>query len=322
MNPFPWTQPALEAPRMATAADIPRLNELFSGAFTDRYRRDGMAGVRVPPLGVEVWRYALQDAGEGALCWSDAQGRLAAFNMVHRSGTEGWMGPLCVRPDLQGAGVGRQVVRAGIDWLRAQGATVIGLETMPRTPDNIGFYARLGFVPGGLTLTVTLEAARDPGPVTLLSTLSAARRAEAVAACRALTARVAPGIDFTREIELTGALAVGDTVMLGAPSAPDAFALCHSAPLVDGRFQEELRVLKVVCGAREAFADLLGALTRQARAAGMRRVAVRVQGNAPEAFRAMVALGGRVRWSDLRMALADAPERPPVAGLLLSNWEI
>ena len=64
--------------------------------------------------------------------------------MVHRSGTEGWMGPLAVRPDRQGEGLGRQIVQAGIEWLRGQGATTIGLETMPRTVDNIGFYSRLG----------------------------------------------------------------------------------------------------------------------------------------------------------------------------------
>ena len=30
---------------------------------------------------------------------------------------------------------------------------------MPRTMDNIGFYAALGFVPGHLTVTLTLDAA-------------------------------------------------------------------------------------------------------------------------------------------------------------------
>jgi hypothetical protein len=40
------------------------------------------------------------------------------------------------------------MVRTGIDWLRAQGARTIGLETMPRTVDNIGFYSRIGLSPG------------------------------------------------------------------------------------------------------------------------------------------------------------------------------
>ena len=317
-----WSVPALGAPRVATAADIPRLNALFTQAFTDRYRRDGMVGVRVPPLGVQVWRYALEDAGAGALCWEDAQGQLAAFNIVHRSGAEGWMGPLCVRPDLQGGGVGRVVVQAGVAWLQAQGATTIGLETMPRTMDNIGFYTRLGFVPGRLTLTVTLEAARTASGLTLLSRLSAARQEAALAGCRALTAQLAPAVDFTRELEITARLAVGDTVILGPPEAPEAFALCHTAPLVDGRAQEELRVLKVACATAEQFPELLGVLARYARAAGMPRVAVRLQGEYPEALRSAVALGGRLRWTDLRMSRHDAPEQAAVSGVVLSNWEI
>ena len=84
---------------------------------------------------------------------------IAAFNMVHRSGVEGWMGPLAVHPAYQGQGIGKLIVSTGVEWLKKSGAKVIGLETMPRTMDNIGFYAGLGFAPGRLTITLTLDAA-------------------------------------------------------------------------------------------------------------------------------------------------------------------
>jgi hypothetical protein len=35
----------------------------------------------------------------------------------------------------------------------------------------------------------------------------------------------------------------------------------------------------------------------------------------------LVARGARIRWTDLRMTLADHPEPVP-AGVILSNWEI
>src|SRR2546427_9540397 len=73
--------------------DVAGLNRVFAEAFTDRYRRDGLVGVRVPHLNPQVWRYALLDAGAGALLWRDDSGQIAAFNIAHRSGTEGWMGP-------------------------------------------------------------------------------------------------------------------------------------------------------------------------------------------------------------------------------------
>ena len=94
---------------------------------------------------------------------------MIAFNIAHASGAEGWMGPLAVHPDWQGVGLGKSIVRAGIQWLEDRNTSVIGLETMPRTMDNIGFYSALGFVPARLTITLTLEAARSDGPVSLVS---------------------------------------------------------------------------------------------------------------------------------------------------------
>ena len=66
--------------------------------------------------------------------------------------------PIAVRSEHQGIGAGKEIVRRGVDWLKVHGAEIIGLETMPRTMDNIGFYSAMGFVPGRLTLTTTVDA--------------------------------------------------------------------------------------------------------------------------------------------------------------------
>jgi GNAT superfamily N-acetyltransferase len=312
----------VEGPFVATVQDIDGLNDVFSEAFTERYRRDGLTGVRVPPLNPSIWRYAIEDAGDGALCWRDERGRIAAFNIVHHSGTEGWMGPLCVRPDQQGAGLGKIIVQSGMSWLRKHEAKVIGLETMPRTMDNIGFYSNLGFVPGYLTVTLTLDAvAGDRAPL-LLSRFSAAEKSAVIERCRELTQAVMPGYDFTREIELTDRLELGDTVLLGTPDALRGFALCHTAPLVEGRTRDEMRVLKLVLAQRTDLPPILGTLTDLARRSGARRLAVRVQGDYPDAYRTFLALGARVRWTDLRMSATGWTEIAPTNGMILSNWEI
>ena len=101
-------------PHPISDSDIPELNDVFSEAFTDRYRRDGMAGVRVPHLNPPVWRFAIADAGEGAMLWRDDRGNVVAFNVAHLSGTEAWMGPLAVHPDYQGHGLGKAVVLARV----------------------------------------------------------------------------------------------------------------------------------------------------------------------------------------------------------------
>lgn len=312
----------VDGPQRATVKDIGELNEVFSAAFTDRYRRDGLSGVRVPFLNPVIWRYAIEDSADGALIWRDERGAIAAFNMVHQSGDEGWMGPLAVRADQQGHGVGKEIVTRGVAWLRERQAKVIGLETMPRTMDNIGFYSRLGFTPGQLTLTLSLEAARSDTPLQLLSRMSAASRADAVASVTTLVKRVLPGVDFSREIVLTADLDLGETLLWYEGDHLVGFALAHTAPLVEGRTREELRVLKLVIDDERRFGAFAGAIAGYARQSSVRRVSFRMQGEYADAYRQAIASGMHVRWTDLRMALDGYRDRAPASGMALSNWEI
>jgi GNAT superfamily N-acetyltransferase len=316
---------AAHGPLPVTERDIPAMNRLFSDSFTDRYRRDGLVGVRVPFLNDAIWRYAIEDAGDGAMVWRDESDKLVGFNIVHRSGVEGWMGPLCVRPDRQLAGLGRDLVSAAIEWLKARGATTIGLETMPRTVDNIGFYSRLGFVPGHLTLTMTIEAVargQREGEAALLGDLEPARRPERVAEIGRLVGTLAPGYDFRREIELTLDLGLGDAITVARDGALVAFALCHAAPLAEGGARDEIRVLKVGALDEEALLIVLGAAGAWAHRCGSRRLAIRCQSAYADLYGLLIDRGFRVRWSDLRMTLAGFPERRPPLGVLWSNWEI
>jgi GNAT superfamily N-acetyltransferase len=313
----------VQGPLRATTADIEALNRLFSDAFTERYRRDGLSGVRVPFLNPAIWQYAIEDAAEGALIWRDARGELVAFTMVHRSGSEGWMGPLAVRPDRQGEGIGRQVVMAGVEWLQGEGVRAIGLETMPRTIENIGFYAGLGFRPGPMTITLQRREPRRRGPLTArLGEVESSRRDGVLAECRALSHLVADGVDFTRELELTLQLRLGDATLLRhADGTLRAFALWHTAALALGRATEELRVLKLVAVDLAAALELLAAVERETAALGLGVIAVRCQGSQRDLFAALVADGYRVHWTDLRLTFAGHDESVP-RGILLSNWEI
>src|SRR5260370_19315856 len=94
-------------PEPAGERDIDELNRVFADAFTDRYRRDGLVGVRVPHLNPQVWHYALLDAGAGAMLWRDEAGHVGAFNIPHPAGAEGGMGHAPVRPPRPSPGVGQ-----------------------------------------------------------------------------------------------------------------------------------------------------------------------------------------------------------------------
>ena len=109
-------------------------------------------------------------------------------------------------------------------------------------------------------------------------------RDDVVAECRAVVDAQMPGYDFTREILLTDHLAVGDTVLLHRGSAIVGYALCHTAPLVEGRVREELRVLKLVLSDEADLDAMLQLLADYARRTGVRRVALRVQGGYVRAY--------------------------------------
>ena len=312
---------SVRGPDRPTLRDIDSLNRVFTDAFTDRYSRDGLVGVRVPHLNTLVWRYALEDAGNGAMIWRDADGQVVAFNMVHQSGVEGWMGPLAVRPDRQGEGLGSTVVRLGIDWLKGQGARTIGLETMPRTVENIGFYSRIGLVPGPLTVTLVHDVPRRAGRPPELLSAAGAQLAQRLEECRRLTDQLAPGVDFSREITLTRDLAIGDTTLVRDGSELVAFALWHSTPLAAGRAKDEVRVLKLLANSAGAFDQLLDALHGTAASERVARLAIRCQTEFAEPYLRLIAAGYRVHWTDLRMILRGFPAGPR-QGVVLSNWEI
>lgn len=315
-------EPGIVGPSVAVPADIDAVNTLFSQAFTDRYHRDGMVGVRVPFLNPAVWRYAIAAAGDGALVWREPAGEIVAFNMVHQSGREGWMGPLAVRTDLQGEGMGRRIVSAGMEHLKRRGATTIGLETMPRTVENIGFYTRLGFRPGHLTVTLSrgVSGAAETAGLALSST--AARRDQWLAACRELTERVRPGSDYTREVMLTAELGLGDVTLLVEQGSLRGYALWHGAALAADREPDELRVLKLVAETPAAGLRMLPLLQHAAVGQGLERITLRAETERADIFAQLVGDGFEVLWTDLRMSLQGWEEPAGTGGLVFSNWEI
>ena len=139
---------------------------------------------------------------------------------------------------------------------------------------------------------------------------------------RALVASMQPGYDHSREIILTDELALGDTLLLKKREQLVGFALCHTAPLVEGRPREDLRVLKLALADLSYLDEMMRLLSDLARRSATRRVSVRVQGEYEAAYNRMIGMRARVRWSDLRMTYMGSPEAKAERGMVLSNWEI
>lgn len=72
--------------------------------------------------------------------------RLAASVMVGHDGHRGWMYYLGVDPDYEGTGLGRKLVAAAEDWLKARGVPKVMLLVRPDNEKVRGFYEALGYL--------------------------------------------------------------------------------------------------------------------------------------------------------------------------------
>jgi hypothetical protein len=159
----------------------------------------------------------------------------------------------------------------------------------------------------------------DPGE---LLSARGERLADGLAECRALADRLAPGIDFTRELALTHQLHIGDTSLVHRDGRLAGFALWHSAPLAAGRPKDEVRVLKLVAETIDDMERTVDAVQAAAQHERVRRVALRCQSAFADPYLRLVERGFRVHWTDLRMILRGYVTSGQRSGVVLSNWEI
>jgi putative acetyltransferase len=122
--------------RPETAADVPAIRSLIDEAFSDAPHSSGTEAEIVDRL-----------RADGALTLSllavEAEILLGhvAFSPVTIGGQAGWLGlgPLAVRSDRRGRGIGARLVRAGLEQLERQGAEGCVLLGDP------AYYGRFGF---------------------------------------------------------------------------------------------------------------------------------------------------------------------------------
>jgi GNAT superfamily N-acetyltransferase len=153
------------------------------------------------------WR-ADPSAGLGAFRGDE----LIGSSFAARWGSFGVFGPITVRPDCWGQGVGQRLLEPSIRQS--------GLFTFPHSPKHVALYQRFGFWPQCLTAVMSkaVEAPRERGQWSTCAASPASLRE-----CAGLTGEIFPGLDVQREILAIRDQGLGETVLL-----PDgAFAACH-----------------------------------------------------------------------------------------------
>ena len=79
--------------------------------------------------------------------------KVVGYNFINIWGSFAWFGPLGVDPKYQSKGIGKALINYTIKMLKEYyKISNIGLNTMPESPYNVGFYMSLGFTPLKLSL--------------------------------------------------------------------------------------------------------------------------------------------------------------------------
>ena len=327
--------------RRMQSEDLKQVNSVFAKAFSNARVEEGLKNHRVSPCRLEFLKMYLDRSAEGAMVGED-RGRVTGFNFNHLFGTTGWMGPVAVTPGYQGAGVGKSLVREGINYLRARGANIIGLETMPRNFRNIGFYLSLGFKTGPLCVDMVGPAHSGPGvergcpgEVISFNECSDSTKEELLKGVAGISETISPGLDYGREILLNLEHKYGDTVLLVNGNEVEGFAVCHLEPYgqLEDRRELKVNVLALRPWREGAGGDIpeeqtlagLSVLLSGVRALAAREklLIVRIHPRADKwsAMQMLLRWGYNVAYSDLRMWLSGFEESEPASCVHFCRWQ-
>ncbi len=129
--------------RAAVLGDADGVARLINAAFV--VEKIAFDGDRTNPEGVR----ALMDAGKFLLAEEDTLG-LVGCVYVELRGERSYLGLLSVAPELQGKGLGRQLVAAAEEYSGKEGCRAMELQIIsPRADSLLPFYERLGYAKTG-----------------------------------------------------------------------------------------------------------------------------------------------------------------------------
>lgn len=102
--------------------------------------------------GDDAWRAYAYDGPDSVTFVASCEGRWVGMARGRAHDGEGGLYGMWVAPDARGAGVGRRLVEAVLDWADARGIPRIVLGVAEARAAARALYARCGFVPTGRRL--------------------------------------------------------------------------------------------------------------------------------------------------------------------------
>ena len=271
---------------------------------------------------------ALREKDPDGCFVAEQDDRVVGFIFSRTWGSVGWFGTFAVLSEFQGQGIGKQLIGASLDYLRQRPGRMMGLETMPGSPGNLGLYLKRGFHPRFLTIHLRkpVEPSMDDEvALPRWSRADAETRDRWLAELREATDRIRPGLDYSKEIISTSKHHLGDTLFLIEDGRAVGACTVALVGIREGPEEEKAPahplVLHPVHANEEAFHTLLGAAEALARAAGKQEIMIPVNARHTWALEQALRSGYRVERAMVRMVLSGTGTGPHTDNYVdLSRW--
>ncbi len=312
--------------------DISEVNQLLTAAFSQGRKEDGYAETRVPLCNPHMLAMYLSASPEGCFAFEEG-GEIAAVSFSHIWGNTGWLGPIAVKPQYRGKKFGREITEHSIQYLKNMKCRTIGLETMPRSYHNLGFYIKLGFHPGPLTYEAskfTPAAAAQPDIASAderglrCMQYRESRKRSFLVKARAVADRASPGTDYSQFITSTERYSFGESMLFEAESGPVALAVAHTAAYSLIEKKKLYRVcLLIVVGenAEDHFKRIVALLEQRTHQSACAQIFFRLPARHRRESRYLLEHRYKIVHSDLRMTLDGYPEVNAPETIHFNRWE-
>lgn len=314
--------------RRMTPEDVDAIRRVEAAAFgawlADAHGRD-----RKLPWRTRTNVLSLREKDPGGCFVAEHDGQLVGLIFSRTWGSVGWFGTFAVLPEFQGRGIGKQLIAASLDYLGREPGRVIGLETMPDSPDNLGLYLRRGFQARLLTLQLgkTLDPmTRHHGGVQLprWSEADVETRHRWLADLREATGRIRPGLDYSKEITSTARHRLGDTLFLIEHGQALGASTIRLVGIREDHEEEAAAhpvFLHPAHTDEETFHTLLAASEALARADGKQDILVSINTRHTWALGRALESGYRVKRARVRMVITGTDSEPRTDDYVnLSRW--
>jgi len=313
--------------RLMQRSDLPAVNLILAKAFTAARISDGFKTPQVPLCHLSFLEMYLAVFPSGCFVMDDPNG-LVGYAFSRLWGEVAWIGPVSVIPAHQGKKLGQQLMVKTIETLQRHGARVIGLETMPRSMHNIGFYTKLGFLPQNLTVDLIQAVPRRPEEhfpadyeVLSYNDANPAERAVLLAATETLARRLDPHLSIRPEIEVTHQFHYGDTIFVRRGREMLACFITHNKTYSEEEVPRFMKIVVSLMDASLSVGEILPHLLAFAVRENLDTISFRTPTRYLRAYSELVAAGFKVFHSDLRMTLEGYDEIADPKSFYLSKWE-